>query len=737
MCADLTVGTGYAGSLTINRSAYIFGSITTANEINVTTAASQTITLASRGTVNLSYGNRTLLDAVINGPTTTNINANLGSPAFNTNKFTVFSGNFNTNGFAIYTSYLAVNTTTNLSTSEIFVYGECRLTSMGDNTASIYLMNSGVISGEKIYNLNLVMTSPSQQVGIGAPSATIINRITDRNPDYPSTQNYNYDGFSTVLTTNAIWDVANGSGRNVFFLGTSFVNNSTQSLQTLTATFTNCTASGTFSGADFNAFGPADLGGNTGITFPSRLKTFAFSGSAAQTFVVPQDFTGQALVTAIGGGANATLNSGGGGGAFAYSVLVNRYFKGQTLFVSSTNSGQDAWINIANVPTTDTFDGVLAKGTTTRNGGSAAVSVGSTKYNGGFGGNASGRVSGAGGGSSATSAGAGFSAVSPASGYGIGGTGGAGISGNAVTTNNENGSAGGNPLGGVAGVGGISNTAGGNATAGSGGGGGGGGASYSVTNTTKTGTYTRASASTTLVLDITNHEMISGQSYQYNFAIPFNSGTYSKPSPSSGAPVTITTSTPHGLTSGQAVYINFISGNAGARDNTYAVTVTGLSTFVVIIGLSTTASGSVNLHPAAPTSTFATTVINPNQVSITTASNCPMPTTNVSATVPIIAYDNAGAAGGSSSYLEEYTYDFLNGVAVSGTIGPAGGGGGGAGSFGFAGGNGGNAGGVGGGGGGRGNSALGAQGTPGTGGPALILFSYIPLPPPSQGYIIG
>ena len=737
ICADLQVQSGFAGSLTINRSAYIFGSVTTANAIDVTTAASQTITLASRGTVNLSYGNRTLLDAVVQGPATTNINANLGSPAFNTNRFLVVTGTFNTNGFTVYTNSLVnAGATIALGSSEIFSYGTCTLGVMTANTASIFLMTSTVLNGTYLFNVNVAFTTAGQSVTIadGGGTVTLYGTISDKNPNYPATQNYSYGSGSVTFTTNSVWDLANGSGRVATFNGTNFINNSTQQLQTLTATFTNCNASGTFSGNDFVAFGPANLGGNIGITFPTKTRSYVFSAASAQSFVVPQDFPGTAFVTAIGGGANGN-RVGGGGGAYAYSVLTG-YTKGQTLYISNTNNDQDAWINTTNAPTTNIANGVLAKaGLSNRTGGSAAASIGTTKYSGGNGGFAA--ISGSGGGSSGSDQGTGQNAGAVNTGFGIGGTGGAGLTGTSSATTNENGSAGGNPNGGTAGVGGVSNTAGGNATAGSGGGGGGGGASYNATNVTKTGTYARASASTTLVMNITGHGMTNGQVYPYTFT-RFNNGTYSKPSSTSNSPVTVTTATPHGLTSGQTVYLDFTSGNATSRDGVRTVTVTGLSTFTVIIGLGTTASGNVDLLPDLPVSSFTTTVINANQVSITTNTNCPTPTTNVSATVPVINYDNAGTSGGTASTRLDYAYEFLNGVSTTGSIGPSGGGGGGSGSFGFAGGNGGNAGSVGGGGGGRGISVLGVSGTDGTGGAGLIVFSYYPvLNPPSQGYIIG
>lgn len=732
---NLTVDSGFAGSLSIARSAYLFGNITTANETNITTAASQTVTLASRGTINLAYGNKTLLDVLILNAITTNLNSDIGSPSFNTNRFTINSSSFNTNGYNIYTTSIINNSATpiNLSTSNLFIYGTCALDVMGTNTAVINVMQTSTLTGDKLYTVNIAMTSAGQQLTIGSGGATIINKITDRDSTYPSTQNYTYSGGTTTLTSTAVWDVANGSGRTATITGAAFVNNSTQSIQTLTATLQSCSASGSFSGADFNAFGAANFGGNTGITFPSKLKTFAFSANAAQTFVVPDDYIGPALVTAIGGGGTPTGNSGGGGGAFAYSGLFG-FTRGQTLYVSNTNSGQDAWINTTNAPTTNINNGVLAKaGSATVTGGVTTTSVGNIKYAGGNGGNSSGRVSGSGGGASATSTGAGFSSTAPASGYGIGGTGGAGISGSAVTTSNQNGSAGGNPSGGAAGVGGVSNTAGGDATVGFGGGGGGGGASYSATIVTKTGTYARASASTTLVMNITNHQMVSGQTYSYTFT-PFKTGTYSKPT--TGTTVTVT-ATAHGLSTGQRVYLDFTSGALSTRDAVYQVTVTGLNTFTVSVNVATTGTGNVSLLPAAATSSFTTTVITPDQVSITTVSTCVIPSTSVSADVPVPDYDNAGAAGGDGATSTAYTYDFLNGVPITGTIGPGGGGGGGAGSFAAAGGNGGDALGVGGGGGGRGDSLTGAQGTPGSGGPGLIVFSYVPGLPPSQGYIIG
>jgi hypothetical protein len=740
MCADLTVGAGYAGSLTINRSAYIFGSITTANEINVTTAASQQITLASRGTVNLSYGNRTLLDAIIQGPTTTNINANLGSPSFNTNQFLVYTGNFNTNGFTVYASYLANGGgSINLGTSELFMYGICTLGNMGDNTASIYLLDNTIISGTKLYNVNIAFAFALRRVTIDAAGATIINRITDRNPDYPSTQNYAYQGGTTTVTTNGIWDIANGSGRAVTINGASFVNNSTRSLQTLTATFQNCTASGTFSGADFLAFGLANYGDNTGITFPSKLKTYAFYNTTAQSFTVPADYSGPAIIIAIGGGGTGVTGSGGGGGgAYAFSDVTS-FTKNATVYISNTTPGNDAWISTGPFIPFSTSVGILAKAGssgTTRTGGLASGSIGTIRANGGGGGTG---TAGGGGGGAAISGriggGGGNSRTAN-----NGGGGGGGLTGSALSVSSQSGTAGGNPNGGTAGVGGASSTAGGNATLNSGGGGGGAGGGYSQTTSTKTGTYSRASASTTLTMDITNHQMTNGATYSFTFT-RFAVGSYVKNTNPSTDPTTIIVSGGHGLSNGQIVYLDFNTGNLSLRDGYYAINFISATQFSVVASppFSGTASGTVSLFAAPTGSSFAVTVVNANQITVTTTSTCVIPATAVSSVVTVLNFDRPGLRGGDASYRPDYTFDYLNGVEISGTAGPSGGAGGGSASSGFNGGNAGSFAGMlyaaGGGGGSGGLGVVNGESTAGA--PALVLFTYATAVPPAQGYIIG
>ena len=68
-------------------------------------------------------------------------------------------------------------------------------------------------------------------------------------------------------------------------------------------------------------------------------------------------------------------------------------------------------------------------------------------------------------------------------------------------------------------------------------------------------------------------------------------GTYNVP----GSTVcTITTSVPHGLTSGDRIWVDFTSGTS--TDNTYTVTVTSTVAFTVAVTSATT-SGNVTIYP--------------------------------------------------------------------------------------------------------------------------------------------
>ena len=69
------------------------------------------------------------------------------------------------------------------------------------------------------------------------------------------------------------------------------------------------------------------------------------------------------------------------------------------------------------------------------------------------------------------------------------------------------------------------------------------------------------------------------------------SGTYNVP----GTTVcTITTSTPHGLNTGDRIWVNFTSGTS--TDNTYTVTVSSTTVFTIAVTSATT-SGNVTIYP--------------------------------------------------------------------------------------------------------------------------------------------
>ena len=69
------------------------------------------------------------------------------------------------------------------------------------------------------------------------------------------------------------------------------------------------------------------------------------------------------------------------------------------------------------------------------------------------------------------------------------------------------------------------------------------------------------------------------------------SGTYNVPGTTT---CTITTSTPHGLTTGNRIWVNFTSGTS--TDNTYSVTVSSTTVFTITVTSATT-SGNVSIYP--------------------------------------------------------------------------------------------------------------------------------------------
>lgn len=179
------------------------------------------------------------------------------------------------------------------------------------------------------------------------------------------------------------------------------------------------------------------------------------------TWNVPSDWNSASnTVEAIGAGANGIVRNGGGGGAYAKTTNVSLTPGGTTTYnIGAGDSFVDTQFkNGATLVAAAAFD---------QNGGTAAASTGTTKFNGGTGGTAS-STAGAGGG-------------------GAGGLNGAGANGTncSSTSNGSNGGSGDAGSGGAGGSGGVGS---GNGSAGasgmeydsshgSGGGGGGGGGS--------------------------------------------------------------------------------------------------------------------------------------------------------------------------------------------------------------------------------------------------------------------
>jgi hypothetical protein len=754
LCSDLTVQSGFPGTLVNNRytasttlanTCTMFGNYTTPSTVSVTSDGASFLTMAARTAVNLSLGNNTTSqNLIVENGTTATITNPLGSASNTANQFDVnVGGTLNTGatsitGNAVYVFALNGPGTINLQNSDVYIYGSFNASAVNGGTSTVYAFNvdtvgSGSPAGVLLYNLYYQATSNSSK----NIRATISNIFSTNNITYPTTST-----FSLGVTTNIVMQGSTATwsfGANPYVIncvGATFVNNTSTQLQTSYVTYQNCSASGTYSaGSDVAAFGLANFGGNTGIAFPSKLKTYAYSNTTSQSLVMPNDFFGgRVAITAIGaGGTGITGFGGGGGGGYGYSVL-NYVNQGQTLYVSSTTPGVAAWGNTSNTTPSSSATGALGN-SGGGGGGGGGGGLGLVAYSGGAGG--SGTAGGGGGGASATSTSTGFRGGNGgASRQGTGGGGGGGgITGLASNVSDQNGTAGGNPSGGAAGVGGASNTAGGNATVDSGGGGGGAGASYAASGTTtESGLYSRGSASTTLAITDIAGTMISGISYPFTFT-PFNSGAYNKAF-GLGQPVVHATSTPHGLSTGQIVYLDYTSGPLSGSDTYYTITVTGANTFTYpTSGFVGALSGNVSLLPAPASSSFVVTKLSANDFTITTTSTCVIAITAVSIAVPVITYSNAGLAGGQSSARQDYTYDYLNGVAVSGTIGPGGGGGGGSASYNLAGGNAGTVSGVGAGGGSGGVGAT--NGTSATGSPGLVLIQYVTPVPPPFGTIVG
>jgi hypothetical protein len=132
----------------------------------------------------------------------------------------------------------------------------------------------------------------------------------------------------------------------------------------------------------------------TGVIMATITRVLTTTGA----FVLPGDFPsgGTLQVECIGAGfgngtGGGSGNFGGGGGAYSKTNAITGLAAGNTVYIQAGDAGTDSWFNkAANSAPANTTNGCLAKagagGITTALGGSAALSIGDTKYSGGNGG---------------------------------------------------------------------------------------------------------------------------------------------------------------------------------------------------------------------------------------------------------------------------------------------------------------------------------------------------------------
>ena len=769
--ANVSIQTGYTGTLNFNSnvasngvipSVGVYGQlIVQPTNVTITATGGTAIEFYNRTIpLTLDYGNNsTIINTVVDIETNTITLAQpLGTTVNRTNTLTIDSGTVNTAGYDLHLasingSIIGTNASTiALNNSNVYVYnGNLTCYQLATNTSNVYAMNLAKIQAEagSFYNLYISNTLQSIETVF---NAAVGNLISSNNPSMPSTANFkfkNQSGFAEVTGKLRIQnniDLGSIAAR-VTFDDVTIYNDSTNTIQTQYAAYYNCTAAGSYSGVKLTGFGLADMGENLNIEFPSVIRAIAFSNVSARSYTLPDDFTGSAMLIAIGGGgaggnAGGAAAGGGGGGAYARSEIIS-LTKGQTIYVSSTQSvagrstlgvgsrGNTVWINTqSNEQPATVLQGVSASG----GGGGGPPTFDIDNVSSGVGGSSAigaYTFSGRNGGSAST--------ISQR-GSGGGGAPGWTSGSNARSGNGSQGGAGGSLEFVTAAFGGSNATVTTNGTAGSSGtagvaqGGGGGGGGF-FGSTTKIGTYTRSTPSQTLTINSVNHGLVNGDRYSHTVTTT-QTGTYSR---SIGNVVITVTRTSHGLSVNDTVYLDFTSGSA--TDGYYTINqIVSSSQFRVNSALASGTSGGVRILPFPPTSTHTITVINDNQYTITTISTGPMTGT---ASVPVISSLSNGSAGGNGSNLNQYQLNYVNsGTFIGGTalIGPGGGGGGGGAGSNFPGFNGsggaGGQGGIGAGGGGAGRTST----TPvvsGAGGPGLAVILYAYGKPSQFSTIIG
>lgn len=512
----------------------------------------------------------------------------------------------------------------------------------------------------------------------------------------------------------------------------------------------------TVSAGSVVAYGPANLGGNTGsITYPSRLRYYAFVGTGATTMTVPNDYNGMGLFLAIGGGATASslsssATSGGGGGGTSYSFAfpLNNTIQpltiGQTIWINagsyptspvaggSGSAGNSSWVNVlSNATPTLGSQGAAATGGAA-NGTAGTSSVSYVGFNGGSGGLGLSFCGGGGGGSSL------FDGGIPGPGTVVTGGGGGGTT-SAGTAAGQGGN--GSVTGGAVGTTGAPGTAGGagSSSTGSGGGGGGGNnASYATLTTTTS--ITRSSGVSTMTCTTGSVHGLTTGDYIYLTAVTLlKTGTWSKTSSAIGASVTVNI-TSHGLVAGNQFYFSRTSGGI-VSSGTYTVATATTNSFTFVPNVVGTSSGNCTLGQSGLVNNtyYTVSVTSTTQFVITGSVSTVLASGQLSIQyqrLPVSASNNASNGGIGSLNGAQQFIRYYNGTYTPGYFGVGAGGGGGgavvlpsdnrAGQAGSGG-----AGGIGAGGGGKGfpgfaitSGTIASTALGGRGGPGMVMFVY-------------
>lgn len=307
------------------------------------------------------------------------------------------------------------------------------------------------------------------------------------------TLNLNGSKGAGLLISNAGGDVAGNIQSQTTI---SLSNNSTTTYTAFVGV--NKTGAGTLTAKNV-----ANLGNNTGITFPALTRTYVFTGNAGSantgSFAIPGNFAGSCALVAIGGGGSGayiTASGSGGGGAGGLAITSNINISAlQTLYYSAGLGGVAPSVSGAGVAGGRSYISTIAGVSTEKNaavssggtgattlgyggsGGGSSNSNGLLLYVGGDGGGlGSGVISGSGGGSAPSllyHGGLDGASATSTIGTAVGGAGGGGQKTAGTTNAITTGGNGGQNLSGTAAAGGASGVAGAAGTLGGGGGGGG------------------------------------------------------------------------------------------------------------------------------------------------------------------------------------------------------------------------------------------------------------------------